>query len=237
MKRILLAVLCVGSAAMCPSANSATNVPQSLADTWPAKWCQTLPDVSKEQLIATMGQPTTSLETQLTWSAPQYKYRFTAFFNADGTVKQLEIMDYMLSDAEKAALPCDAVRVRKKSLEERLAMVRKAVPLVLGDEPAAPAASSSTGPSTDNAPATSRSNALVPFIVGLTTVRAVNDPKGDYELLRVITSIDATGYGIQVSGEVPGDDGTELVQVKVQRKVLAADQANAHRIRTLFSYR
>ena len=234
MRKNAFILTCVALLAACSGGDSTAGVAQSVSDTWPAKWCETLPDVSKEQLLTTMGQPTTSLETQLTWSAPQYKYHFTAFFNADGTVKQLEIMSYMLSDAEKAALPCDAVRVRKKSLEERLAAVRKAVPLVLGDEPAAPTALSSTDPSTDNAPATGRSDALVPFIVGLTTVGAVNDPKGDYEALGVITSIGATSYRLEVSGEVLSDNGTDLVQVDVQRKVLATDQAGARRLRNYF---
>jgi outer membrane protein OmpA-like peptidoglycan-associated protein len=234
MKRILLGVLCVGVTAMCLSACGASDVPQSVADAWPIKWCQTLPDVSKEQLVTIMGQPTTALDTQLSWSAPQYKYRFTAFFNADGTVKQLEIMDYMLNDAEKAALPCDAVRVRKRSVEERLAAVRAFLPAISGAEPDAQAPSSTTNPVTDNAPSTGRSDALVPFIVGLTTVRAVSDPKGDYESLRVITSIDAARYRIEVSGEVPGDDSTALVKVNVQRKVLTTDQAAARRLRTYF---
>ena len=124
MKRILLAVLCVGLTATCSNANSASNVPQSVVDAWPTKWCQTLPNVSKEQLVTIMGQPTTTFDTQMSWSAPQYKYHFTAFFNADGTVKQLEIMDFMLSDAEKAALPCDALRSRKSMAQRTATPVR-----------------------------------------------------------------------------------------------------------------
>ena len=56
-------------------------------------------------------------------------------------------------------------------------------------------------------------------------------PKGDYEVLRVIASIGPTSYRIETSGEVLSDDGTELVKVDVQRKVLAADQAGARKMR------
>lgn len=75
---------------------------------------------------------------------------------------------------------------------------------------------------------------LVPFVVGLTTVRSVSTPAGDYESLRVITSIDPRGYRIIVSGEAPSDDGSELVQVSVRRRVLAADQAASRRMRSYF---
>jgi len=59
-------------------------------------------------------------------------------------------------------------------------------------------------------------------------------PAGDYESLRVITSIDPKGYRIIVSGEAPSDDGHELVRVSVGRRVLAADQAGSLRMRSYF---
>jgi outer membrane protein OmpA-like peptidoglycan-associated protein len=104
-------------------------------------------------------------------------------------------------------------------------------------DPGTPLPSPST--STDTAPfaaapVAASSATRIPFIVGLTTVRAVSTPEGDYETLRAITSIDAAGYRIVTSGEVPGDDGDELVQVSVERKVLAADQSSARRMRTYF---
>ena len=103
-----------------------------------------------------------------------------------------------------------------------------------GTPQTAAAAASTTNTSVSGAPITAASVTRIPFIVGLTSVRAVSTPAGDYETLRVITSIDASGYRIVTSGEVPGDDGEELVQVAVQRRVLAADQSGARRMRTYF---
>ncbi len=74
----------------------------------------------------------------------------------------------------------------------------------------------------------------VPFVEGLTTVRAVSEPRGDYETLRMIDSITADGYRLTTSGEVPADDGTRMLEVNVVRTVRAADQRSARRMRTWF---
>ena len=95
-------------------------------------------------------------------------------------------------------------------------------------------AAAATDTSVAKAPSTTSTPVRVPFIVGLTTLRAVSTPNGDYETLRTIESIDASGYRIVVSGEVPADDGGEAVNVKVRRKISAADQAAAHRMRNYF---
>jgi outer membrane protein OmpA-like peptidoglycan-associated protein len=71
-------------------------------------------------------------------------------------------------------------------------------------------------------------------MVGLTTLRAVSTPDGDYETLRLIESANANGYQILVSGEVPAEDGDEPNKVEVRRKINAADQASAHRMRNYF---
>jgi outer membrane protein OmpA-like peptidoglycan-associated protein len=76
--------------------------------------------------------------------------------------------------------------------------------------------------------------ARVPFVVGLTSVRAVSVPAGDYESIRVITFSDASGYRIVVSGEAPGEDGGEAQPISVTRKVFAADQAASRRMRIYF---
>jgi outer membrane protein OmpA-like peptidoglycan-associated protein len=59
-------------------------------------------------------------------------------------------------------------------------------------------------------------------------------PAGDYESLRVVQSIDAKGYRIFVSGEVPGADGRNLAKIAVPRKVTAEDQKNARKMRSYF---
>lgn len=74
----------------------------------------------------------------------------------------------------------------------------------------------------------------VPFMVGLTTVRAISDPRGDYESLRVVDTITASGYRIVLSGEAPADDGSGTSEVSVARRVRAEDQRSARRMRILF---
>jgi outer membrane protein OmpA-like peptidoglycan-associated protein len=72
----------------------------------------------------------------------------------------------------------------------------------------------------------------IPFVVGLTTVRATSEARGDYENLRVIDAITPTGYLIAVSGEVPADDGSGLRDVDIRRRVSSEDQRASHTMRT-----
>ena len=117
MKRILLGAVCVASIACvtsiagCSGSGSSSGMPQSIADGWPAKWCQAEPGNTKEKLVALMGPPTVATAGGMTWSA--HRYQFNAFFDSDGTVRQLDINNYSLSAAEKAALACASVRTRR----------------------------------------------------------------------------------------------------------------------------
>jgi hypothetical protein len=97
---------CSGSGGSAPS--------QSVAESWPARWCQAMPGIAREQLVSLMGQPTNQLATQMVWAA--HRYHFTAFFDPDGTVKQLDINSQSLSAAEQAALKCGEVRTRRSML-------------------------------------------------------------------------------------------------------------------------
>ena len=63
-----------------------------------------------------MGQPTGSSAKHMTWSAHQFQ--FNAFLEADGTVRQLDINQQSLNDAEKAALECDDVRTRESAAKK-----------------------------------------------------------------------------------------------------------------------
>lgn len=74
----------------------------------------------------------------------------------------------------------------------------------------------------------------VPFVVGLTLVRATSEPRGDYENLRVIDAITPAGYRMTASGEVPADDGSGLREVSIVRRVRAEDQRSARTLRTYF---
>jgi hypothetical protein len=47
----------------------------------------------------------------------------------------------------------------------------------------------------------------IPFVVGLTVVRATSDPRGDYEGLRVIDAVSPAGYDVAIAGEAPADSG------------------------------
>jgi len=74
----------------------------------------------------------------------------------------------------------------------------------------------------------------IPFVVGLTTVEATREKPGDYETLNVIASIDASGYRVVRSGEVPQPGGREPDALTISRTVLAADQAKARKMRYQF---
>ncbi len=75
---------------------------------------------------------------------------------------------------------------------------------------------------------------VIPFIVGLTTVRATSEPRGDYEILRVIDAISAEGYRITASAEVPADDGSGMREASIVRRVRAQDQRDARTMRSYF---
>jgi hypothetical protein len=114
MPGVALLVIVAG----CSGAGDTSDVPQSVADAWPAKWCQAEPGIMKEQLVAIMGAPTGTSATTMSWSAHQFQ--FNAFLDPDGTVKQLDTNTYSLSESEKSALQCDNVRT-KESVASRAA--------------------------------------------------------------------------------------------------------------------
>jgi hypothetical protein len=58
-----------------------------------------------------MGPPTDTSPTTMSWNVKQY--RFYAFLDPDGRVRQLDINTYSLSAAEQAALSCATVRTIK----------------------------------------------------------------------------------------------------------------------------
>ena len=74
----------------------------------------------------------------------------------------------------------------------------------------------------------------IPFVVGLTVVRATSDPRGDYEGLRVIDAVSPAGYDVAIAGEAPADSGSGTVDINVVRRVLAQDQRDACKVRIFF---
>jgi len=94
-----------------PSGSSASR-PASATEVrgWAANWCQAQPGISKAQLIAIMGKPTSDFSAESSsWDG--YEWQFNAFYDANGNVRQLDINDYRLTAADKATITCDTTRV------------------------------------------------------------------------------------------------------------------------------
>ena len=99
-------------AAAVPTTTSAKpTISASDAATWPAKWCSVQPGATVAALDSVMGPSTGRSDGQESWSYREYG--FYAFFAVDGTVRQLDINQSQLTDAEKAALTCAAIRTAK----------------------------------------------------------------------------------------------------------------------------
>ncbi len=57
---------------------------------WPSEWCEASVGMTKGQLYQIMGPPTADSTVLATWTAPEYQ--FSAMFNADRSVRQLDII-------------------------------------------------------------------------------------------------------------------------------------------------
>lgn len=73
----------------------------------------------------------------------------------------------------------------------------------------------------------------IPFVVGLTTVRAVSAPVGDYESVQVVDKIDAHAETSTRSAEAPDDNG-KVREITTRRTVSTADQRNSRILRRYF---
>lgn len=71
------------------------------AQTWPAKWCQTSPGMTRDQVVAIMGEPTERFTESFKWLA--FEFRYSAFFDSDGTARQLD-MDSALAGRSSCAV-------------------------------------------------------------------------------------------------------------------------------------
>lgn len=81
---------------------------------WVEAWCDLKPSMTREELIAAMGEPsgeytvTDGGEPQLWWAQDQYDFR--AYLDIDGSVLEL-VGDYdALSEDDRALLPCPELR-------------------------------------------------------------------------------------------------------------------------------
>jgi hypothetical protein len=94
------------------------------AATWPGKWCQAQPGITKDQLVGIMGTPTRASPASMTWSDDHYQ--FNAFLEDDGTtIRQLDTNEYSYTAAEKASEPCKSIR-SKRGMEEQAQMQAQA---------------------------------------------------------------------------------------------------------------
>lgn len=83
-------------------------------DRWVEAWCGLDPSMTREELVAAMGEPSGEYtvsdggEPQLWWAQDQYDFR--AYLDVDGSVLEL-VGDYdALSEDDRALLPCPELR-------------------------------------------------------------------------------------------------------------------------------
>ena len=77
--------------------------------------------------------------------------------------------------------------------------------------------------------------ARIALIVGLTTVRAIAEPVGDYESLLTVVSVDRLAYRLTLSSEVPNGPGRSPSEIRVARTVLFDDHRAARVVRNRFN--
>lgn len=73
----------------------------------------------------------------------------------------------------------------------------------------------------------------IPLVAGLTTVRSVVEPVGDYESIRTVATVGASSYLATGSAEVPDASGRTR-EIKVARRVLLEDQRRARVMRNYY---
>lgn len=127
MKTVTLtALVCVALLAACSGKSTGGGASGGVADTWPVKWCQAEPGMTKDALIALMGPPSGSSAEFANWQANEYQ--FNAFLEPDGTVRQLDTNTYGLSDKQKAALTCPNIRTASQMRASARAAAEAAKP-------------------------------------------------------------------------------------------------------------
>jgi hypothetical protein len=75
----------------------------------------------------------------------------------------------------------------------------------------------------------------VPLVTGLAVVGSVREPAGDYESVRRVTGISATGVSFTITAERPGKNGGEPEQIQATRTVLLRDLKTAHTLNVRIS--
>jgi hypothetical protein len=79
---------------------------------WKRKWCDSKLGMSRDELIALMGPPTSDVPDNLQWAA--FEWTFNAKLNVDGKAYNLQWGDATnppSADVEPGELPCNWIRV------------------------------------------------------------------------------------------------------------------------------
>lgn len=132
MKKIVIAlcliVIVVGGCGDKKTKTTSTSPPQSQevngnqiaaqAKKWPSLWCQVKVGMTRGQAINIMGPPTNAysveeaakggFDPQTEWTAAQF--HFTAFYNLDDKVRQLDGNETELSKSDKEQIKCSFSR-------------------------------------------------------------------------------------------------------------------------------
>lgn len=92
------------------------NPSPDVAKGWMTKWCEAKPGMTRAEMRAIMGPPQQEFDLasgtpQMSWVA--YEFMFNAFMNSDDVVRQLDVNDFQLTEAEKSQIACDSTRVLK----------------------------------------------------------------------------------------------------------------------------
>jgi len=86
---------------------------QTIVKSWPVKWCEAEIGMTRDDLRKIMGEPTeeytpestpNGFQPQMVWDA--FEYHFTAFFDVDDRVRQMDANDLDLTAGQKRAIRC-----------------------------------------------------------------------------------------------------------------------------------
>lgn len=78
---------------------------QAQVEKWLPAWCRARPGMTKQQLYAVMGLPTTDFPPDSSsWEG--FGYQFIAFFDERGKVRLLNTNDVQMTAAQKARVHC-----------------------------------------------------------------------------------------------------------------------------------
>lgn len=103
-----------GSATANAPADTQEHTPSvATVKSWPVAWCKAQPGMTRAQMRALMGPPTSEFDLasgnpQMSWDFAEYQ--FNAFMDVNDHVRQLDVNDIELSASEKAAIHCASTR-------------------------------------------------------------------------------------------------------------------------------